>query len=269
MYKLIAIDIDGTLLNSKRELTKETKDAITEARSQGVKVILASGRPIAGMRKQLDALNINSDDDYVIHFNGSVVETAGTGKVIHSEILTGADAKLVAELAKQLNVNTHAFSQSLGLITPKESKYTTVESTINNIELHEMDFGSLSDDHTIIKAMIVDEPQQLDEAIAQLPPELYEKYTIVKSADYFLEFLNPKSNKGLAVKKLAEALNIPQEQVMCIGDAGNDKHMVAYAGMGVAMGNAMEETKAVANYITGTNDENGVAQAINKFVLGK
>lgn len=267
MYKLIAIDIDGTLLNSKRELTQETIDAITEARSRGVKVILASGRPIAGMRKQLNALNMTTDDDYVIHFNGSIVETAGTGKIIHSEILTGADAKLVALTAKNLNVNTHAFSHSIGLITPKASKYTNVEATINDIELHEMDFSELEDDHAIVKAMIVDEPENLEAAIQQLPQHLHDKFTIVKSADYFLEFLNPRSNKGLAVKKLAETLNIPQEKVMCIGDAGNDRHMVSYAGLGVAMGNAMEETKEVADYITTTNDENGVANAIRKFVL--
>jgi hypothetical protein len=133
--------------------------------------------------------------------------------------------------------------------------------------LHDLDFESLEDNHAIVKAMIVDEPDRLDAAIAQLPSFLHDKFTIVKSADFFLEFLNPNSNKGLAVKKLAESLNIPQEKVMCIGDAGNDRHMVKYAGLGVAMGNAMAETKEVADYITDTNDENGVANAIRKFVL--
>ncbi|MCE0492468.1 Cof-type HAD-IIB family hydrolase [Vibrio salinus] len=267
MYKLIAIDIDGTLLNSKRELTQETIDTISEAQSRGVKVVLASGRPIEGMRKHLDMLNMTSDDDFVIHFNGSIVESAATGQIIHSEILTGADAKLIASTARDLKVNTHAFSKNIGLITPKTSKYTSVESTINNIKIHELDFSQLDDNHAIIKAMIVDEPELLDLAINQLPDSLHDKFTIVRSADCFLEFLNPKSNKGLAVQTLAETLKIPQERVMCIGDAGNDRHMVEYAGLGVAMGNAMEETKNVADYITDTNDQNGVAKAIRKFVL--
>jgi hypothetical protein len=100
-----------------------------------------------------------------------------------------------------------------------------------------------------------------------LPKELYEKYTIVRSAPYFLEFLNKKSNKGEAVKALANHLGIKQEEVMCIGDAPNDLHMIAYAGLGVAMENAFDEVKEVANFITSSNDESGVAKAIEKFVL--
>lgn len=267
MIKLIALDMDGTLLNSKRQISEGTKHAIQRAKQQGINVVLASGRPIDGMRAQLKELELVSDSDYVLHFNGSVVQKVASGEVIHQAILTGKDAKRIAQVAAELGVNTHAFSQQLGLITPKTSRYTEVEAEINGIDITEVDFSTLEDDHPIVKCMIIDAPEKLTQAIAALPSELYEDYTIVQSAAYFLEFLNPSSNKGLGVAKIAEHLGLTSENVMCVGDAENDHHMLRYAGVGVAMANAMEETKQIADFITRSNDEDGVAYVIEKFAL--
>ncbi|ELK3677538.1 sugar-phosphatase [Vibrio fluvialis] len=269
MYKLIALDMDGTLLNSQKQISPRTKLAIAEAREQGIKVVLASGRPIDGMRSKLEELNIQSKDDYVLYYNGSMVANVGTGEIIYQQILDGRSAKMVARLANEMGVNTHAFSQIHGLITPKTSKYTEVEAQINGLSITEMDFEQLEDDHPIIKAMIVAEPELLTRTIASLPEDLHQQYTIVQSAPFFLEFLNTQSNKGVGVKAIADHLNIPASQVICMGDAENDHHMLQYAGMGIAMANAMEETKRIADYITLSNDEDGVAAAIEKFALNK
>ncbi|EPW3767955.1 sugar-phosphatase [Vibrio fluvialis] len=269
MYKLIALDMDGTLLNSQKQISPRTKLAIAEAREQGIKVVLASGRPIDGMRSKLEELNIQSKDDYVLYYNGSMVANVGTGDIIYQQILDGRSAKMVARLANEMGVNTHAFSQVHGLITPKTSKYTEVEAQINGLSITEMDFEQLEDDHPIIKAMIVAEPELLTRTIASLPADLHQQYTIVQSAPFFLEFLNTQSNKGVGVKAIADHLNIPASQVICMGDAENDHHMLQYAGMGIAMANAMEETKRIADYITLSNDEDGVAAAIEKFALNK
>ncbi|MDF4887090.1 HAD hydrolase family protein, partial [Vibrio parahaemolyticus] len=126
---------------------------------------------------------------------------------------------------------------------------------------------SLEDDHPIIKAMMVAEPSKLTDVIAALPAEMREAFTVVQSAPFFLEFLNPASNKGIGVAAIAEYLGIKPEEVICMGDAENDHHMLKYAGLGIAMANAMEETKQIADYITASNDEHGVAKAIEKFVL--
>ncbi|EMW7171094.1 sugar-phosphatase [Vibrio fluvialis] len=269
MYKLIALDMDGTLLNSQKQISPRTKLAIAEAREQGIKVVLASGRPIDGMRSKLEELNIQSKDDYVLYYNGSMVANVGTGEIIYQQILDGRSAKMVARLANEMGVNTHAFSQIHGLITPKTSKYTEVEAQINGLSITEMDFEQLEDDHPIIKAMIVAEPELLTRTITSLPADLHQQYTIVQSAPFFLEFLNTQSNKGVGVKAIADHLNIPASQVICMGDAENDHHMLQYAGMGIAMANAMEETKRIADYITLSNDEDGVATAIEKFALNK
>jgi Cof subfamily protein (haloacid dehalogenase superfamily) len=130
-----------------------------------------------------------------------------------------------------------------------------------------MNFDALEDDHGIIKAMMVAEPSKLTEVIAALPAELKEEFTVVQSAPFFLEFLNPSSNKGIGVSAIAEYLGIKAEEVICMGDAENDHHMLEYAGLGIAMANAMEETKRIANYIAESNDDHGVAKSIEKFVL--
>lgn len=267
MYKIIALDLDGTLLNSKHKISAYTKEVISLAKAQGIKVVLASGRPLAGMQPLLDELGIDGNDDYVCHFNGAIVEKVGSGKVVNSKIVDGAAAKKVAKIAKELGVNVHAFSQEFGLITPAISTYTELEANINGIEIHLMDFDLLEDDHPITKVMMIDEGEQLSAAIDKLPKSLYDEFMIVRSAPWFLEFLNPECNKGVGIKMIADYLNVPAEQVICIGDAENDHHMLKYAGLGIAMANATEETKAIADYITLSNDEDGVAHAIKKFAL--
>ena len=115
--------------------------------------------------------------------------------------------------------------------------------------------------------MMIDEPEILQKAIDNLPEDLYEKYTVVRSAPYFLEFLNKEANKGTGVGMLADHLGIKKEEVICVGDAGNDLHMIEYAGLGVAMENATDDVKEKAGYITKSNNEDGVAHVIEKFML--
>ncbi len=119
----------------------------------------------------------------------------------------------------------------------------------------------------IIKVLMVAEPSKLNAVISALPSTLREEFTVVQSAPFFLEFLNPASHKGAGVAAIAEHLGIQPDEVICMGDAENDHAMLEYAGLGIAMANAMEATKQIADYITESNDDHGVAKAIEKFVL--
>lgn len=266
MYKLIAVDMDGTLLREDKTISQATKDAIKKARAKGTKVVLASGRPLEGLVRYLDELNISSKDDYVLSYNGSVVQNVKTKEVIAKKILKGSDLAYLYELSKQLGSDIHAFSNK-GCITPKMNKYSDLEGEINGIPVFKIDYATISADEDIIKVMMVEEPEILAKVIANMPEEVYEKYTVVQSAPFFLEFLNKESSKGTAVKELARNLGISQKEVICVGDAGNDLDMIEFAGLGVAMGNAFDEVKAAADYITKNNEEDGVAHVIEKFVL--
>jgi len=269
MYKLIALDMDGTLLTSDKTISQRTQNAIAEARQRGVKVVLASGRPIDGMQAKLDELNITDDDEFVVYFNGSMVKEIGSGRLIHSAIINGRDAKRVAALAKELGAYCHAFSTEYGLITPELNEFTEIESSINQIPVTVKDFDELEDDHPIIKAMIVADPETLTAASKRVPEQFRAEFTVVQSAPIFLEFLNKESNKGVGIKAIAEHIGITADNVICMGDAENDHHMIKYAGLGVAMENAMDETKQIADLITSSNNDDGVAKVIEQYVLNK
>jgi Cof subfamily protein (haloacid dehalogenase superfamily) len=266
MYKLVAIDMDGTLLNGEKQISPENYEAIQKARESGVKVVLASGRPLVGFKRYLEELNLVSEDDYVVAFNGAIVQSSGGNKVISKIALDLEDYEELYELSKQLKVNIHALTENT-VISPKDSKYTRLESEINLIHSEIIAVEDVPKDTTILKVMFIDDPKIIDEIIEKIPETVSSKYTIVRSEPFFLEFLHKSVNKGAGVEALAKNLNIKQEEVICIGDAGNDIHMVKYAGLGVAMGNAFPELKRVASFITKTNDQNGVAHVINKFIL--
>ena len=266
-YKLIALDMDGTLLRKDKTISERTKKAIKDAKEKGVTVVLATGRPIDGVTRYLEELDMYGENDYVLSYNGGLVLKTRSREVICKIGLNGEDLHYIYELSKKLGVNIHAFSEEKGLITPKNSKYTEVEATINNININIEDFSKIENDHSIIKIMMVDEEEILQKAVDNLPKEVYEKYTVVRSTPYFLEFLNKEVNKGVGVEMLAKHMGITLDQVITMGDAGNDLHMIECAGMGVAMGNAFEEVKEAANYITDTNENDGVAKAIEYLVL--
>ncbi|WP_102398901.1 sugar-phosphatase [Haloimpatiens massiliensis] len=268
MFKLLAIDLDGTLLKNDKTISKVTYEAIQRARQKGVKVVLATGRPIKGIGRYIEKLDLLDEDDCSVAFNGAAVQLNKTGKLIYEQNMKIEDIKYLYKLSRELGVNIHALTPN-ECITPKISEYSLLEAEINKIPLKVVDFDSLDSDTNIVKIMMIDKEEILSKAVEQLPDEVYEKYSVLRSEPYFLEFLNKEVNKGQGVKRLAERFGIKREEVICIGDAGNDIHMIEFAGLGVAMENAMIEVKRRANYITLTNEENGVAHVIEKFILNK
>ncbi|GGA92095.1 sugar-phosphatase [Ornithinibacillus halotolerans] len=268
MYKLIAIDMDGTLLNDHHEVPNDVKETLTEAKRLGVKIVLCSGRPIGGMKKYIEELNLNEAGDYAIAYNGAFVQATDTNEVVSELSLTHDDLVNLYTVSKELDTPMHFFDAK-GLYTPNAdiSDYTVLESFLNKIPLHYRQVDEVDATTSFPKVMYIDHPEQLTKTIQSLPKELYDQYTIVQSSPYFLEFVHPQANKGNAVKQLAETLGIKQEEVMCIGDNGNDLPMIQYAGCGVAMGNAIPKVKDIADFTTKSNNESGVAHAINTLVL--
>lgn len=267
MYKLIALDMDGTLLTTEKKISENTKKALKEAEAKGVKVVLASGRPLSGITRYLEELDLFKGDDYVLSFNGGIVINSKTEEVITSSLLKGSDLKVIYNISKELDINIHAFSVKEGLITPKMSQYTQHECDINGIEATIKDFNEVEDEEDIVKVMMIDPQEKLDKAIEKLPKDLYDKYSVFKSAPFFLEFTNKEVDKGKGLKKLGDYLGIKKEEIIACGDAGNDLSMVKYAGLGVAMANATDDVKKAADYITLSNDEDGIAHVVNKFIL--
>lgn len=269
MYKLIAIDIDGTLMNDRKEITKEVNEAIQAAKAKGVKVVICTGRPIVGVQSIIEELKLNEEDEYVITFNGALVQNTYNQDVESQITLNYENLKELYDLSLKLNSPLHFFDTE-NLFTPNReiSKYTIHEAHINQIPLHYLPIEEAAKDMVIPKVMFIDEPERLDKIIGNIPEEFWDKYTFVKSTPFFLEILDPSVSKGNAVKLLAEKLGITREEVICIGDGENDLSMIEYAGCGVAMANAVSLVKEAAQFHTLSNNEHGVAHAIEKLVLG-
>ncbi|KHN54448.1 sugar-phosphatase [Pectobacterium fontis] len=266
--KLIAIDMDGTLLTPDNQISPAVKAAIAAAREKGVQVVLATGRPYIGVERYLMELNLQQEGCYCITNNGALVQRTVNGDCVAQTALSFDDYRYFEALACKLGVHFHALDFNFVYTANKDiSPYTIHESHLTGMPLKYRAVEEMDRSLTFPKVMMIDEPEILDRAIRQLPPEAFERYTIMKSAEYYLEILDKRVNKGEGVKMLADHLGIPRESVMTLGDQQNDLAMIHYAGIGVAMGNAIDEVKEASQFVTKTNAEDGVAYAIEKFVL--
>ncbi|MEI6897672.1 MAG: Cof-type HAD-IIB family hydrolase [Psychromonas sp.] len=267
MIKLIALDMDGTLLNNERVISTRNCQAIQDAKRAGIRVVLSSGRPRKGLQPYLEQLGLTSKDDFVISYNGSLVQCVESGEVLYQTYLKGSDVKAAFKVSQQLGLDIHAFSVKQGLITHQNNQWTDLEAQTNDLTANEVDFNTLDDDEPFIKAMMLADEKRLTLAIKKIPDALKRQYNIVRSAPFFLEVLHPACNKGIAVAKLCQLLDISASDVMCVGDAENDHAMLLFAGFSVAMENADTQTKALVDHITSSNNNDGVALVIEEQIL--
>ncbi len=267
--RMIAIDIDGTLVNSERKITEKVKQTLMTAREKGVKIVLCTGRPFPGVEPELAELGLVTTQDYVITYNGSLVQNVGTKDTIFSAGLTNDDFLEINYMAQKLGVHLHTSSTDAIYTANRDiSPYTVYESFLVHMPIKYRSADEMmADPVAIIKMMMIDEPEILDAAITQLPAEFRERYTVVKSAPFYLEILHQGASKGVALSHLANHLGLKADEVMAIGDNENDLTMIDYAGIGVAMANAIDEVKEAADVTTASNDEDGVALIVEQYVL--
>ncbi|MBY5035212.1 sugar-phosphatase [Streptococcus gallolyticus] len=265
--KLVTVDIDGTLLNSKKEITPEVFAAVQEAKAAGVKIVITTGRPISGVHHLLKELNLTDPGDYVISFNGGLVQDTATGEDILKETLSYEDYLDLELLARRLNLPMHVSTKE-GMYTANRNigKYTIYEAMLVNSPVFYRTPEEIADKE-IIKMMMVDEPEILDAAIEKIPAYFFERFNIAKSAPFYLDITPKSSSKGQAVIGLAGKLGLTLEQTMGIGDEENDRSMLEVVGNPVVMENGNPKLKEIAKYITKSNDESGVAHAIREWVL--
>ncbi|MGL4109673.1 Cof-type HAD-IIB family hydrolase [Clostridium sp. LP20] len=267
MYKLLALDLDGTLLRGDSTISYITKEALKKAQSYGVKVVIATGRPLQGIMNYIEELDLIGEDEYVLAYNGSSVYNTITLTPIIRNGLTGEEVKEIYRLSKKLGVEFHGFTDEECIAT-RENKYTDAERTHNKVPISLIDFDNdLKDDDFIIKVMIMEEESILNNVIDKIPNEFFEKYHIVRSTSFMLEFMNKNCSKSSGLNALANHLGIGKDEIVACGDAENDIDMIEFAGLGVAMENANDLVKSKADYITLSNENDGIADMINKKIL--
>ncbi|MET3558901.1 Cof subfamily protein (haloacid dehalogenase superfamily) [Streptococcus rupicaprae] len=265
--KLVAVDIDGTLITDQRQITPDVFEAVQEAKAQGVKVVIATGRPIAGVKELLAQLKLDEPGNYVITFNGGLVQETATGEDIVSETMTYDDYMEIELLSRKLGVHMHAITKD-GIYTANRNigKYTVHEANLVNMPIFYRTPEEMAD-KAIVKMMFIDDAEILDAAIQKLPADLHERYNLVKSAPFYLEVLKKTVSKGAAIQHLADKLGLDMSQTMAIGDEENDRTMLEVVGTPVVMENGNPEIKKLAKHITKSNNDSGVAHALREWVL--
>lgn len=272
--QLIAIDLDGTLLDSEQSLPIENKEAIREAKEAGIQVVLCTGRPLRSMQHLLKEADLLDDGDLVITYNGGLIQKAKTGEIIKEMTFNREQALDIYRLGEDIGmpVNFIDLDYVYEPEYPKnaESLYMHARGGApikNGLQFIDIDIKNLPTPFKTNKIVMSRPEEELDVIIPKIPASYHEKYNIYKSRSFILEFLPKNIDKGYSMRVLGEMLGLKKEQIMGIGDQENDLSLVANAGVGVAMANAIPMVKEAADYITKTNDEQGVAHAIRKFVL--
>lgn len=272
--KLIAIDLDGTLLHSDRTLSDENRQAVQAAKAAGVQVVLCTGRPLRSMHYLLDEIGLRDEEDIAITYNGGLIQKTQTGEIVNEITFNRAECIDVYELGQSLGLPVNFIDLDYIYEPPypvgAESVYMTASKKVPKkgaLQFTDVVMDELPDPFTINKIVMSRPGEELDAVIPNIPAAYHEKYNIYKSQDFILEILPQNVDKGYSMRLLGERLGLDKSQIMGIGDQENDLSLVENAGFGVAMDNGIERVKDAADYITKSNDKNGVAHVINKFVL--
>lgn len=276
--KLIALDLDGTALTSEKKVSQGTLDALHHAHECGIKTVIVSGRPPQGIVEHALTMKLTKDD-FFICFNGSGLckldQYFGENKLhIYSTqfkpffcVTTPYSCfRPIFNKLHSLGLNVHAFSTTRCLLVENDNPGSNREATNSHLDKTYVDFAQIDDNEHFYKFNVVGNPRLLDKLRAELTASDIKYYDVVRSEDTFLEFISQKYNKGIMLAKLCELLNITTKEVVAFGDAENDLSMIKTAGLGVAMGNSMELLKEQADFITNTNDEDGIAFVLNQII---
>ena len=266
-YKVLALDIDGTLTNSEKRITDRTREAVLTAAKKGVKIVIASGRPIQGIRAFAEELKLKENDGYILSFNGGRLISCRTGEIIHDMKLPLEYLPEIYALSKEYGVNLMSYEGDDLITEEPDDEFLAIEARINGLGIKRVDNLVEHINFPINKCLMLGEGTYLGEVEKKVYAALSDRMDVYRSEPYFLEILPKGVDKAKALEKLLTALGCEREELMACGDGFNDLTMIEYAGLGVAMANARDEVKAHADYITCSNDEDGVAAAVERFIL--
>lgn len=269
-YSIIALDLDGTLTNSEKIITPRTFDALMKAQREGVRLVLASGRPTFGIAALANQLQLADYGGYVLSYNGGRIIDWCEKTVIFSQVVDQKLVPILYDFAEKAQLPIVTYLPEAILASKNEGEYLAEEARINGMpvvvaqnfveEAMQIAGGST-------KFLIPGEPELLIQLESEMKAALSEQMEVFRSAPFFLE-LPPKGiDKAQSLQRLLTHLGLERESLMAFGDGFNDLSMIQFAGQGVAMSNAVEEVKSIADFVTTSNDEDGIAHALEQLLF--
>ena len=264
--KVLVLDIDGTLTNTKKEITPGTKAAIWGILAKGHQVILASGRPTPGMRRYEKELELEKYGGYLLSFNGGRIVECKTGEIVYQRMLSPSIIPSAYRFAKEHGCGLITYLGDTVISAFEPDEYVQLEARINGLPIRQVENFVEFVDFDVNKCLLTAPPEVAPEYEAELR-ECYEGIAdVYRSEAFFIEIMPRFVNKATSLERMLESLGLTRDNAICCGDGFNDISMIQYAGVGVAMGNAKPEVKAAADYVTGTNDEDGLVEVIRRFI---
>lgn len=265
-YKALALDIDGTLLNSEKEVTPEVFKAVRRLQEAGVPVMIASGRPEQGISHVARAIGMDSLGGYILSFNGGKITEFKSGNVVYNKTIPIEYNQEIIDYAENIPESTILTYENGTIITENpENQYVGVESRVVKMPVEKVYSLKERAVFPVNKFLIVGEPDVLRKEVKSMKERFEGRLNVFQSEPFFIEVVPLGIDKAESLDYLLGTLGLSGEELLACGDGGNDVTMIKYAGMGVAMENACEEVKKVADYITASCDNDGVAKAIDKF----
>lgn len=269
-HKLLVLDVDGTLLNDTQEISKRTLAALLKIQQMGVRIVLASGRPTYGLMPLVKALELSNYGGFIIPYNGCQIIKAQNGEIMFERQI---NPEMLPYLEKKARKNGFAIFTYRGdtIITSSlDNKYIQHEALLNNLKILKEEEFSIAIDFSPCKCMLVSEDEEALIGLEQhWKKRLNGTLDTFRSEPYFLEVVPCGIDKANSLGVLLEQLGVAREEVIAIGDGVCDVTMLQLAGMGIAMGHSQDSVKACADYVTASNEEDGVALAVEKFILAE
>ncbi len=264
--KVLVLDIDGTLTNSGKEISPATRQGILETLKRGHKVILASGRPTPGMRRYEKELELEKYGGYLLSFNGGRIIECRSGEVVYQRILPLSIIPGLYAFARdnRCGLMTYFGDRIISAFEPDE--YVRLESRINGMEIKTVENFKEYVDFDINKCLLTAEPERAEKLEKELAARYGNTLSVYRSEPFFIEIMPQNVDKASSLERMLETVGLTREDAICCGDGYNDISMIKYAGVGVAMGNAQPAVKDAADYITGTNDEDGLVEVMEEFI---
>ena len=267
--KVLVLDIDGTLTNSKKQITENTKKSIIHIMEEGHIVMLASGRPTPGMRKYEKELELEKYGGYLLSFNGARIINCRTGDIVFQKTLPPVILPGLYKFADENNCGLMTYLSDNIILGTRSDEYVELEAKINGMPIKEV-ANLLSFVDFEMNKCLMTAPIEKAPAFEEKLNEMYgDIISVYRSEPFFIEIMPKEVDKASSLNRMLAAVGLKRDNVICCGDGFNDMTMIRYAGIGVAMANAQEKVKQAADFITDSNDEDGIVKVIKKFILNE
>ena len=269
-YKLLVLDVDGTLLNDEREISKRTLAALLKVQQMGVRIVLASGRPTYGLMPLAKTLELGNYGGFVLSYNGCQIIKAQNGEILFERRINPEMLPYLEKKARKNGFAIFTYHDDTLITDSPDNEYIKNEALLNNLKIIREDEFSTAIDFAPCKCMLVSDKEKALIGLEQhWEKRLAGTLDAFRSEPYFLEVVPCGVNKANTLGALLEHLGVTREEVIAVGDGVCDVTMLQLAGMGVAMGHSHDSVKVCADYVTASNEEDGVALAVEKLILAE